>query len=591
MKSSTKFSKEFLILFLMMWLWLHSMISIVFVSNQTIISYGMRRLASSLNQFGFDSFRYLSNASETDNFAICPFCIGSSLTMLMIGLINNLTDSEQNDAIYLDRSDYRTLFDSLRSVLYLSTMQPQEINLAFLDLMRHLNVNLPKQSNIPIVFDLYRENRKRNDRTVLVNQVYIQRYLPINFRYHSLIRKFYRTPVRRLDFTYGVAEESRQHINALVEHITAGNIKNLIESEFSEPTSIQLLFISGLFFKGQLDFRQFDSRSKNRRSIFTRYWQIRSPFFATNKNPFQFVPMDPNRFQSMSKPIHAPFKPWLVNKLPLLSHGQTITSDTATISEELSSDSNRTSSQTAPIESNSSIVDKDSIDSSLHKDFDPFKPLELSGTKTKQSIRLRYKWSSYLQAKILEMPFTENFLSMLVLLPDRSDSLSTIISKLNAQIITDLMHDLKIHNFEIEMPPINLTFSISDLRKFFDGIGISKTFDPFVREKFAGTDLIDIVDVVRIFHKTVLIIDSLEEKTDRSDVSKRSTINDEKNQDDDVFSESIHQESLSNPIGSKAQNMRNEKVIESERLDLVDRHFLFLIIDNISGLILALGKI
>src|SRR5690606_19114426 len=113
-----------------------------------MVSYGMRRLALSMNQFGLDMLRAMeravrdsalldpaaTTALDHHSYSFCPFCIGSSLAMLMAGL----KASHNSD---LDQSD--SAGESLRYALYLNSMQQQEINLAFFDLMRHLQVNLP----------------------------------------------------------------------------------------------------------------------------------------------------------------------------------------------------------------------------------------------------------------------------------------------------------------------------------------------------------------------------------------------------------------------------------------------------------------
>lgn len=64
-----------------------------------VVSYGMRKLALSMNQFGLDMLRTIDrmdrvlNATSTTtvkttpgSFGFCPFCVGSSLAMILAGL-------------------------------------------------------------------------------------------------------------------------------------------------------------------------------------------------------------------------------------------------------------------------------------------------------------------------------------------------------------------------------------------------------------------------------------------------------------------------------------------------------------------------
>ena len=102
--------------------------------------------------------------------------------------------------------------------------------------------------------------------------------------------------------------------------------------------------------------------------------------------------------------------------------------------------------------------------------------------KTKESIRLRYSFSSYLNATIVEMPFTigggdingsgwtgSGIISLVILIPNHTNtnesainnnnpSLSsstgsaateTLLSRLNAQLIVDLVQNLEVRRIDI----------------------------------------------------------------------------------------------------------------------------------------------
>lgn len=156
---------------------------------------------------------------------------------------------------------------ALRHALYLWGMQTNEINVAFYDLMTHLGVNMPNertyrrsglypsgavaQSIIPsLAFgSANNDTHPENDVSFLTN-VYVQRDFPIDYHYHMLLQRFYKTAIHPLDFHFN-GEETRQHINAIVEKQTNGKIRDILPDRQSPAT--QLLLLSALYFKGTLD--------------------------------------------------------------------------------------------------------------------------------------------------------------------------------------------------------------------------------------------------------------------------------------------------------------------------------------------------
>lgn len=85
--------KQYSIIFLLTILYL--LFSLSF-SEAQVVSYGMRKLALSMNQFGLDMLRTMdrmdrlinasTSSAQQGSFGFCPFCVGSSLAMLLAGL-------------------------------------------------------------------------------------------------------------------------------------------------------------------------------------------------------------------------------------------------------------------------------------------------------------------------------------------------------------------------------------------------------------------------------------------------------------------------------------------------------------------------
>ena len=202
------------------------------ICSAQVISFGMRKLAASTNQFGLDLMRAMDKSDAT--MAFCPFCIGSSLAMLLMGSRGGMESS-------------------LRQALYLWRMQQQEINLAYFDMMNHLGVNLPfgaKHRKTGLMSSNYLSNETNDNEIIFLNNIYCQRDFGINYHYHILLQRFYNTAVHPLDFIHN-GEETRQHINAIVEMQTGNKVKDILPDRQSAAT--HLLLLSALYFEGTLD--------------------------------------------------------------------------------------------------------------------------------------------------------------------------------------------------------------------------------------------------------------------------------------------------------------------------------------------------
>lgn len=395
-------------------------LNIILVSSDgQMVSYGMRRLALSMNQFGLDMMRVIDstnrdsvvNQTIMNSYSFCPFCIGSSLAMLMAGLIYPTSFTGTT----------RSAYESLRYALYLNSMQPQEINLAFLDLMRHLQVNLPQgfrakrsSQQEPIESKVKESSFGTHNSARIINQIYIQRYLPVDYNYYVLTQYYFKTPIRSLDFAYA-AEESRQHINAMVEYASDNKIDQLLKPLQDERIwyNTRLLFLSALCFEGQLDFRQARARAS-----YFRVWPQR-------------------------RPVNVQYN------LPMVHVALTTTPSPATHTSNTTALLNQTSNRKPSPHSVTVSASNHSQTVTNKVEFNPFKPLHSQQMRTKESIRLRYSHNTYLNSTLVEMPFVGGILSMVVIVPDTVSSFNLLLSRLNAQLILDLIQTLEVKRIDI----------------------------------------------------------------------------------------------------------------------------------------------
>lgn len=127
-----------------------------------VVTFGMRRLAFSINQLGFDVYRALVAGPEEDegNVALCPFCVGASLAMVLLGAEGG---SET----------------ALRQALYLSwSMKGGDMHLAFRDLIAHIGLNLS-----PPPTDL-------DSALQVIHHLSVQRHFAVHYPYQFMLDRY-----------------------------------------------------------------------------------------------------------------------------------------------------------------------------------------------------------------------------------------------------------------------------------------------------------------------------------------------------------------------------------------------------------------
>ncbi|XP_077561626.1 leukocyte elastase inhibitor-like [Haemaphysalis longicornis] len=197
------------------------------VRAQQGLPFGTRKLAFSANQFGLDLYRALRDGESSSshhqrlgggggqeaegNVALCPFCVSSSLGMLLLG-------ARGSSAM------------ALRHVLYLWGMQ--HLHLAVRDLSAHLALNL------------------RDAHLLIFRSLYVQRDFGVKYPFQRSLYHFYNASVHSLDFAAN-AEDARQHINAVVEKASHAQLANLLQD--TPPPWTQLLLLSGLHLDSHIE--------------------------------------------------------------------------------------------------------------------------------------------------------------------------------------------------------------------------------------------------------------------------------------------------------------------------------------------------
>lgn len=396
-------------------------ILVIGMANGQVISFGMRKLAYSTNQFGLDLIRAMDKSDVS--IAFCPICISSSLVMMLMG-------SQGNGAA------------SLRHALYLWGMQTSEINLAFHDMMTHLGVNMPAASyrnsgpagGGPIIgpggsfyvddypFSGYSHHHRASSSTssppsgavaggmsladteaasgndiAFLSHVYVQRDFSINYNYHMLLQRFYKTAIHPLDFIDN-ADETRHHINAMVEKETRGKVSAILPQKL--PPTTQLLLLSALYFKGSLDL---DITSTGRAA---------------------------RRF-NMPPPIAYTPPPSSLNiyKQPSFSASQ--------VASPASLTTPGTSS--APLPTSNGAGFSTAVFGEDHVILEA------------RNARIRWGINKYLNCTAIEMPFKGGLITMIAIMPNDPYGLDTVLTKLSAQVLSDVVNSLQVKRVNVKV--------------------------------------------------------------------------------------------------------------------------------------------
>ena len=119
------------------------------------------------------------------------------------------------------------------------------------------------------------------------------------------------------------------------------------------------------------------------------------------------------------------------------------------------------------------------------------------------SRRLRYAEAE--DIKVLELPYKNNELSMLILLPDKHDGLPALEKQLSAAFLQGLIGSLKHEQVQVALPKFTFesSFRLNDTLK---AMGMKKAFDPNSAD-FSGMTTDEPLFIGAVVHKTFVKVD------------------------------------------------------------------------------------
>ena len=247
-------------------------------------------------------------------------------------------------------------------------------------------------SNVDFMNHHHQANADSSLISHFLSNIYVQRDFVINYNYHILLQKFFKTAIHPLDFIHN-GEETRQHINAIVQMQTDNKICNILPER--QLPSTQLLLVSALYFKGELDLQLNLTRGKS----------------YTGDTPS-------NNLEDQVAVANSP------SPTGVYHHQHNAT---ATVS-------------TVPKGKERSARDQDE-DSAGTED------VWMEASRT----RLRYAYDNYLNCSTVEMPFKDSMITLVIMIPTDRNGMDTLLTKLNAQMLNDVINSLEIRRITIKV--------------------------------------------------------------------------------------------------------------------------------------------
>ncbi|XP_022689243.1 uncharacterized protein LOC111260614 isoform X2 [Varroa jacobsoni] len=212
----------------------------------------------------------------------------------------------------------------------------------------------------------------------------------------------------------------------------------------------------------------------------------------------------------------------------------------------------------------------------LSKDDDVGHPMMLEA----RGVKVRYTRHDYLNCSAVEVPLRGGVITLLMITPDHIDDMGLLEDRLSAQRIADIMATMQISRANLKMPRIQIEHSHSNLTQSLSAMGLHNLFVPGRAELY---DISEVrwLHITSVFHKSVLNIQGPPPKDELDEVLEK---------------ESQHHQKEANT--KEQHGTKSTKKITkipghiSEGLSIVlNRPFLYFVMDSISGLAIVMGKV
>lgn len=579
-------------------------VSVFFYCDAQIVSHELRRLAVASNQFGIDALKALDRIEPPDKVLVfCPVCLSSSLMMIMMG------------------SSKYSVVSSLRHALYVWSMKPQDINQGFKDIFEHIGLNQQQQTTKSSPYLLSTTDSRYNSlaaersaKTIdsspslywnpirneadYSNWKHLGGFQEEGFDsaasttstdYLSLpnlirVKEFFEKSIKEEPWWHSIRRKSDNSSRGLRKELPYRNStrdelhKESVKSSLHVPNNAdeggtqrdtgdlsQMSAISNIYIQRGL------SMNYNYNLLLRRYYK-------TVIHPVDFMRNGEETRQHINSLVAANTEGKIkdlvrkgafevATKSPKIMIISTF-HFRGTLDIQMKAKDNTTLNQ---------VNKSRNMQSSRKGRSEPSQTTKSSSTKTQQPTKnqvfieteetlLKYGSFSDLGCSVVEIPFNNRLVSLIIVMPNHLNSTELLLTKLSAQVLNDKINSLVVKKISIEIPVIKFDRGPVNVEGILKELGLSDSF--FGDKAYSSeTGLNKWMRSSDIVHETSIDI---------------GTINPKWAQTEDRLKVGAHD--------NRSTNRVKRKTADSNHIRL-DKPFFYFVLDTLNGLFLTMGRI
>lgn len=548
--------------------------------NAQIVSHELRRLAVATNQFGIDALKALDRIEPPDKVLVfCPVCLSSSLMMIMMG-----------------SSKYQVV-SSMRHALYVWSMKPHEINKGFQDIFDHIGVNQQQQAMKTSETRLH--NAIEKSQFGARHQAVGLNYQPIKSTTRHTQNEILETAASSYERNLSLPKlmKVREYLSKRTMKEDSGAWWKAFERKTEidqEQSSNKTLLIKNPSHSTNFNHNQKDEIKSHKRdssggdlsqmsatsNIYLQrglamnynYNLLLRQYYRTFIHPVDFVKNGEETRQHINSLVatntegkikdlvkKGTFEKIKTPKIMIITtfHFRG-TLDIQMKANDMKKNKTRSTREMRRSAKNLDQLDKNETWSS--------KKLFIETEET----LLKHAIFPDLDSTVIEIPFNNRLVSLVIVMPNHLNSTELVLTKLSAQVLSDMINSLKVKKLSIETPVIKFDRGPVNVDGIVKELGLDSAFmgnKPFSSE----TGLNKWMRPSDIVHETSIDI---------------GTINPNWSQTEDRLKVGAHDDQISmHNVQERGKNTKSSNHIK------LDKPFFYFVFDSINGLVLTMGRI
>jgi serine protease inhibitor len=545
-------------------------LTILFLISTTqaqMVSNELRRLALATNQFGIDSLRALDKIEPPDKVLVfCPVCLSSTLMMIMMG-----------------SSKYHVV-SSLRHALYVWSMRPQDINNGFRDIFHHIGLNQDQTTRLQSTM-LPAESRRTHLYATTMNPINdeIPQY-PANNLYHYGERSLITYPKRTIkletlslpklirlkDILENSSRNKEQWWQSMSKRHNGDNIDDPLRQNQSENLNQTVHRNSKLIDpRDATDSSQISAMCniyiQRGLTVNYNYNILLRQYYETVIHPVDFFKNTEETRQHINALVAANTENKIKDLIKRGHFDQKVPPKIMMISTfhfRGTLDIEMKSKNTPVNRTSINLAKPPQRRKRSNKSKEKRQPKQVR-IKTSQFIEteptlLKYGHFSNMDCSVIEIPFNNRLVTLVIVMPDRKNLTDLLLEKLSAQILSDMTNSLVVKKLSLEIPVIKFDRGPINTEALLKGLSLNNLF--FGNQTYSSeTGLNRWMRATDIIHETSIDI---------------GTLNPNWGVPEDRLKVGAHE----------------GRTIEANHLKL-DKPFFYFVMDSMNSLILTTGRV